>query len=177
MNYHRMKCSLNIQKANLSTRKSESTDILLSLVILCSNARRSFTLSSSTLFTRLFHSIIILSAWASFAKISSFSLLDTSICCFESWSMWECKSPWRKFVEDSQLLSLIKHLLGSKKAECEYQQIIGEARPTGEQLNLSDDMLMNNMLMNKLGQNWSKVNHKVVKQAWTEKWRLFTKIA
>uniref|UniRef100_A0A7C9AKW1 Uncharacterized protein n=1 Tax=Opuntia streptacantha TaxID=393608 RepID=A0A7C9AKW1_OPUST len=68
----------------LSTRKSESTDILLSLVMLCSSARRNFPLSSSSLCTRFFHSTAIFSACASLAKISSFSFFDASTCRFES---------------------------------------------------------------------------------------------
>uniref|UniRef100_A0A7C9AKL6 Uncharacterized protein n=1 Tax=Opuntia streptacantha TaxID=393608 RepID=A0A7C9AKL6_OPUST len=74
----------------LSTRKSESTDILLSLVMLCSSARRNFPLSSSSLCTRFFHSTAIFSACASLAKISSFSFFDASTCRFESFQTLLC---------------------------------------------------------------------------------------
>ena len=80
-----MLCGKLFKEPNLSTRKSESTDILLSLVMLCSSARRNFPLSSSSLFTRFFHSNATFSACASLAKISSFSFFDASTCRFESW--------------------------------------------------------------------------------------------
>ena len=62
----------------LSTRLSDSTDILFSLVMLCSRTRRTFALSSSTLLTLFFHSAATFSACTSLAVRSSFSLFDDS---------------------------------------------------------------------------------------------------
>ena len=71
----RLECAY---RAYLSTRKSESTDILFRRVILCSRARLNLALSSSSLLTLLLHSDCTFSDCESLARISSLSPLDAS---------------------------------------------------------------------------------------------------